>query len=224
MTAGAGPVRPPAGRPRSRRGEGERLRDEILAAAERLLLRTADEDAVSMRAIAEEAGVAPPSIYLHFADKSELLFEVCERHFAALDAATSSAAAQGDGPLDALRLRGEAYFRFGLEHPEHYRILFLGKPTTTPPAWLSEKLAEAAALGHLVEDVQRCVDAGVLRPGVDPFLVAIGLWMAIHGAVSLMIAKPAFPWPDPEVVLDHVLDTQVFGLGLPPQPPTGAGR
>ena len=177
-----------------------------------------------MRAIAEEAGVAPTSIYLHFADKSELLFEVCERHFAALDAATSSAAARGDGPLDALRLRGEAYVRFGLEHPEHYRILFLGKPSATPSAWLSEKLADAAALGHLVEDVRRCVDAGVLRQGVDPFLVGLGLWMAVHGAVSLMIAKPEFPWPDPEVVIDHVLHTQVFGLARPTSPPPGDGH
>ena len=176
-----------------------------------------------MRAIAEEAGVAPTSIYLHFTDKSSLLFEVCERHFTALDAATSSAAAGGDGPLHALRLRGEAYIRFGLEHPEHYRILFLGKPTATPAAWLSEQLADVAAFDHLVADVRGCLDAGVLRPGADPFLVAVGLWMAAHGAVSLMIAKPEFPWPDPRVVIDHVLDTQVFGLARPPRSPDDCG-
>ena len=43
----------PPGRSRSRRGEGDRLRAEILASAEDLLVETASEDAVSIRAVAE---------------------------------------------------------------------------------------------------------------------------------------------------------------------------
>ena len=65
-------------RARARRGEGPRLREEILAAATRLLAETGDEEAVSIRAVAEAVGVTPPSIYLHFADKTELIFAVCE--------------------------------------------------------------------------------------------------------------------------------------------------
>ncbi len=172
---------------------------------------------MSVRAIADEVGVAPPSIYLHFADKAELLFEVCERHFAALDEATESAARSGDGPLDSLRRRGEAYIRFGLAQPEHYRILFMGKTSSTPPVWRSEKLGDAAAFGHLVTDVERCIEAGVLRAGTDAFLAAIGLWMSVHGAVSLMIAKPEFPWPPVDVVIDHVLATHAAGLASSPR-------
>ena len=169
-----------------------------------------------MRAIAEEAGVAPPSIYLHFADKAELLFEVCERHFAALDATTQEAAHQAGDPFEALLRRGMAYIEFGLANPEHYRILFMGKPSTTPTAWLSDKLSEAAAFGHLLEDVERCIEAGSIRAGTDPFLAAVGLWMAVHGTVSLMIAKPDFPWPPADVVAGHILATQAFGLAAPP--------
>lgn len=183
-----------------------------MVAAERLLIRLGDEDAVSMRAIAEEAGVAPPSIYLHFSDKSELLFEVCERQFAALDAATQAAADEGVDPLDSLRRRGEAYIRFGLEHAEHYRIVFMGKPGLTPTVWQAEKLSEAAAFQHLLENVERCLDAGLLRDGTDPFLAAVGLWMNVHGAASLMIAKPEFPWPPVDAVIDHILTTHAYGL------------
>ena len=60
-------------RTRSRRGEGDRLRDEILAAVGALLDETKDEAAVSIRAIAERVGVSPPSIYRHFEDKEALL-------------------------------------------------------------------------------------------------------------------------------------------------------
>src|SRR5205807_237758 len=46
-------------RRRARRGEGPRLREELLAATERLLAETGDEEAVSIRAIADAVGVTP---------------------------------------------------------------------------------------------------------------------------------------------------------------------
>src|SRR5690554_5697959 len=72
---------PTTPRPRARRGEGDRLRTEILEAAEGLLMETASEDAVSIRAVAQAVGVSPPSIYRHFADKDMLLLEVCRHSF-----------------------------------------------------------------------------------------------------------------------------------------------
>src|ERR687888_1511242 len=96
-------------RRRAPRGQGERLRAEILAAAEHLLVETGDEEAVSIRAVADSVGVTPPSIYLHFADKNELMFAVCERQFERLDRVTEEAAAQSNDPLESLRLRGRAY-------------------------------------------------------------------------------------------------------------------
>src|SRR6266571_1260433 len=98
-----------ARRRRAPRGQGERLGEEILAAAERLLVETGDEEAVSIRAVADAVGVTPPSIYLHFADKNELMFAVCERQFERLDREMEAAAAMSDDPLESLRLRGKAY-------------------------------------------------------------------------------------------------------------------
>lgn len=202
----------PPPRPRLARGEGERLREEILDAAERLLVDTGDEDAVSVRAIARAVGVAPPSIYLHFADKAELVFEVCERHFRALDEATQAAAAEGATPFDSLRRRGEAYIRFGLDNPEHYRILLMGKTSATPSVWHADRLVEAAAFAHLLEDVERSIVSGELRAGTDPAMAAVGLWMSVHGMVALMIAKPTFPWPPVDALIDHLLGVHAFGL------------
>ena len=117
----------PSRRARARRGEGPRLREEILAAATRLLVETGDEEAVSIRAVAEAVGVTPPSIYLHFADKTELIFAVCEEQFRQLDAEMAGAEAGAADPLEALRRRGQAYVRFGLGNAEHYRVLFMYK-------------------------------------------------------------------------------------------------
>src|ERR687893_1922283 len=96
----------PATRRRAKRGQGELLRADILAAAERLLIQTGDEGAVSIRAIADAAGVTPPSIYLHFADKTELLAAVCEVRFQDFDRYLEEATIGIDDPLDALRARG----------------------------------------------------------------------------------------------------------------------
>jgi AcrR family transcriptional regulator len=208
-TVAQGPT--PAGRRRrARRGQGEKLRDEILAAAERLLIQTGDMEQVSIRAVADEVGVTPPSIYLHFSDKLELIFEVCEKHFANFDRLLEDAAAGAQDPVESLRLRGRAYVRFGLDHPEEYRILFESKPAATPEGWSTERLMTNAAFGHLVEAVQRCLDAGLFASG-NPVLIASGLWAAVHGVTSLLIANRGLAWPVDDLV-DHVVGTYLAGL------------
>ena len=202
---------PATRRVRARRGEGELLRADILAAAERLLIQTGDEGAVSIRAIADAAGVTPPSIYLHFADKTELLAAVCEARFQDFDRYLEEATAGIDDPLEALRARGRAYVRFGLENPEHYRILFMTRPGADRQQQAVEDLPGMTAFSRLVENVARGMDTGLLIPG-DPFLVATGLWSAVHGVTSLLIARPDFPWPDVDRLLGHVLEAAVRGL------------
>jgi AcrR family transcriptional regulator len=207
-------VTPATRRARARRGEGERLREEILAAAERLLIETGDEGAVSIRAIADAAGVTPPSIYLHFADKTELLAAVCAARFEDFDRYLEEAVVGIDDPLEALWARGRAYVRFGLDNPEHYRILFMTRPGAHKAPPDLERLPGLTAFGHLVEEVARCMEAGALANG-DAFLVATGLWSSMHGITSLLIARPDFPWPDLDRLLGHVLRVQSRGL----QPP-----
>src|SRR4051794_312603 len=183
---------PATKRARARRGEGELLRAEILAAAERLLIQTGDQGAVSVRAIADAAGVTPPSIYLHFADKSELLMAVCEARFSDFLRFLDGAIAGIDDPLEALWGMGRAYVRFGLENPEHYRIMFMTRPVAEEVPL--DRLPGMTTFGRLVECVARCMDAGVIASG-DAFLVSTNLWTAVHGVTSLLIARPDFPWP-----------------------------
>jgi AcrR family transcriptional regulator len=191
---------------RARRGDGELLRDEIVAAATRLLVEKGDQEAVSIRAIADAVGVTPPSIYLHFADKDELFLEVCRDRFQELDRRMVALGETATDPIGGLHKRGEAYIRFGLENPEEYRILFMDHPQAS-----AEEVKDWAAFQHMVDAVQACIDAGAIRPG-DPFVITVGLWAAVHGLTSLMISMPDFPWPPTEELMDHVLSMCVFGL------------
>lgn len=210
MTPATRSTTPSPRRHRARRGEGERLREEILAAAERLLISSGGEDAMSIRSVSEAVGVTPPSIYLHFEDKNALLFAICEKHFAEFDEYVERAASGARDPLEELRLRGKAYVRFGLEHPEEYRILFMRKPSETPADFDEESLRKSTAFDHHLEAVQRCVDAGMIDG--DPLMIAITLWASVHGITSLLLSKPDFPWPDREQLIDYICIVQVFGV------------
>ncbi len=191
-------------RPRARKGEGELLRDEILAAAERLLLETGSEDQVSIRAVAAATGVTAPSIYRHFEDKRHLLFEVCARQFELLDEALEAAVAGIADPVVALRARGRAYVRFGIDHPEHYRIMFMGPSYETPDQW--SDILSTGSFAHLVEGIQKVADTGAIVVPEDVVTTALHIWANIHGLTSLLVARPQMPWPELDRFIDEHLD------------------
>src|SRR5439155_15315958 len=97
-------------------------------------------------------------------------------------------------PVKALHAMGRAYVRFGIEHPEEYRILFMSKELDSPKSAYLERLKGLSGFNHLVAAVERCMDAGAFARG-DAFAVACSLWAGVHGITSLLIAKPHFPWP-----------------------------
>lgn len=192
-----------ATRRRARKGEGDLLREEILAATERLLLETGSEERVSIRAVAQATGVTAPSIYRHFEDKTHLIFEVCARHFALFDEALEAAAAGIDDPVLAMQARGRAYVRFGIEHPEHYRIMFMGPAYAAPEKWAD--LLASGSFANLVAGIQAIVDTGMMTDSGDVVNTALHVWANIHGLTSLLVARPGMPWPDLEPFIDEHL-------------------
>jgi AcrR family transcriptional regulator len=190
-------------RPRARKGEGELLRDEILEAAEALLLETASEEAVSIRAVAQSVGVTAPSIYRHFPDKTHLLFEVCARQFDLLDEVIEEAVNGIEDPLEAMAARGRAYVRFGVEHPEHYRIMFMGSAQATPEQW--QDIVRTGSFANLITGIERLRDCDLLPPDIDTYTTALHVWANIHGLTSLLVTKPGIAWPELEdFVEDHL--------------------
>ncbi len=198
----------PRHRQRNPRGQGSHLRDECIAAASSLLAESGDAGQLSMRAVAGAAGVTPPSIYRHFADRKSLLRAVVEERFRDFDRALDDAAAGGADPFDANRRRCRAYLRFAKDHPGHYRLLFSAYSLGPKSIGTYGKSHHpgAASFVALVDSVQRCLDAGG-RPagGQGSFALAVQLWAWLHGLVDLRIGKPEFPWPNTDVMLDATL-------------------
>lgn len=193
--------------------KGAATREAIVVAAEELLVESASEEAVSIRAVADAVGLTPPAIYRHFDDKHHLLFEVCNRQFARMaDEVSEAVAATGD-PLAAIAAAARGYARFGLANPEHYRVMFMGHADHTPELYADEKVMETGSFGLLVDLVQSAIDGGAVRPELrDATALAHTLWAAVHGVVSLTVAKPNLPAPGIEAQLDAMLDVVLHGI------------
>src|SRR5919199_242599 len=194
-------------RSRNRRGEGHRLREELIEAASELLARGTREEALSLRAVARQVGIAPTSVYLHFRDKEELLWAVSEARFRELGQHMDVVADRASSPAEELRARAIAYCRYGLDHPNHYQVLFGSEPIEKARRPLS-KLPGGWVFEGLRDSVARTLSS-VEAAHTDPFLATILLWAALHGFVTLRVSKPQFPWPPIEQLVDAALDTYV---------------
>jgi len=201
-----------AARTRYRRGEGARLREDILEAASRLFFEQGGAEGMTMRAVAAAAGVSPPAVYLHFADKDELIFAVCQDVFNQLDRALEAAVEGTDDLIEGMKARGRAYVRFGLEHPDHYRVLFMQAPGNQPHHYGPEEVRASAAFGHLMSSVADLTADSRVREGIDPYELALDCWAYVHGLTSLLISKPDFGWPDADAMLDGHFDRLLAGI------------
>src|SRR5207248_1129080 len=101
--AAPAPTQPRPARARNPRGAGQRLRDDLIEAASRLLVGPAADAPLSLRAVARAVGVVPQAVYLHFPDKQRLVWAVVERCYAELARAGEDAAASVSDPADHLR-------------------------------------------------------------------------------------------------------------------------
>jgi AcrR family transcriptional regulator len=190
-------------RQRNPRGQGARLRTEILDAASQILAESRDPNELSLRSVARRVGIAATSVYLQFADVDELAAAVAERHFAQLGRAIArSYHAQAD-PVHALVAGCNAYCRFGIRHPGHYRVLVEVERSDLDPgrAYSLEQSSGQGVLQALVEGIERCQRHDLASCNDDARQAALLVWTALHGIVSLRLNRARFPWPplDPMV-------------------------
>lgn len=187
-------------RTRNPRGQGHLLRERLVTAAADLLASGHSENDLSLRRVAREAGVAATSVYLHFDDREALLWAVIEDGFGHLEAALRAALPEGPRRATDVREYALAYCRFGLSSPGRYQLLFGSDRVDKEPRPF-EDLPGATVFG-LLEDA---VGKTGRRSAEARFLLTTGLWVSLHGIVTLRLDKPQFPWPPVEELVDSTL-------------------
>ncbi|MDT0413506.1 MULTISPECIES: TetR/AcrR family transcriptional regulator [Streptomyces] len=168
-----------------RDGQGPRRRREIVAAVQRLLGEWGSSERLTMRAVAKEVGISAPSIYLHFQDKTELVWAALEDRYGELAAQMAAAALDcGDeDPRGGVRARARAYCRFALGSPGHYRLMFEAHQPAADPSRIGAHPARRISAG-LRDGLNSCAEHGFgLSLPVEQ--AAQTLWAGLHGMLSL---------------------------------------
>ena len=177
-----------------RERERDRMRTRILDAA-RDLFATEGYDAVSMRKIADAIEYSPTAIYVHFKDKAALMRELCNEDFGRM-AEGNRRVFEMDDPVERIRELGDHYIRFAVRHPNHFRLMFMTRPSCEIE--MSEEEMKQAGHGDPNQDgyallrlcVQQAMDQKRFRPELtDIDVVTQLLWSGVHGVASLHICR-----------------------------------
>jgi AcrR family transcriptional regulator len=178
----------------------------LTAAAE--LLEKEGPDALSVRRIAAEAGVATMGVYNHFDSKAGIIEALFIEGFARLREAMAGVA-EVDDPYQALKEAGRLYRALALAHPMAYQLMFLRNISGFEPSDHALEVA-ASAFETLVTAVRRAMASGVIAHGPATEIAHL-IWASVHGWVALELLGMGFV-EDQDSSFDLVCTSLIRGL------------
>jgi AcrR family transcriptional regulator len=151
-------------------------------------LRTIDTlgvEGLTLRGAGEALGVSRTALYRHFADKQALVAAVAREGFRTFRLALVDAwegSGRGRAGIEAM---GDAYLRFAVAHPAHYRAMFgrFVESCARDPELVEDAQGAFQALVDALTEGQR---QGWVRKD-DPQMLARFVWSVTHGIAMLVI-------------------------------------
>jgi len=192
-------------RPRNPRGEGNKLREQLLAATAEVLNEVGDADRASVRAIASRAGVSPTALYLQFPDRDSLIAAAVDAGFETFNLELMSAASIDGTPIERLMQMGRAYLAFSEQRPALYATLFSTRRTAVDK---DPDVDRDRALDGLVALLQLNTPSLEYEAACE---LAILIWSSLHGYAMLRTVRPHLVWPEPEDFLRRLLSAYAPG-------------
>jgi len=194
---------------RKARGEGPQRRKEILAAAEKIFLKDGYKGA-TIRKIADEVGVSPTALYLHFPDKHAMLLEISATALESLLENFRGIQKAERDPMIRLRRFIRAYIEFAFDQPTAYQLLF-GREDRVPGEGpdLARQLGMDCYSAFLaaIEELQL---AGRLKHPCQKGTAQV-IWGACHGLVTLTLTSAWFDWAPMDGLIDLTIDSLIEG-------------
>ncbi len=141
---------------------------------------------LSLRKVAQKAGVSHAAPYAHFADKQELIAAICTQGFTRLFERVEAASAPHlNNPGRLLVEVAWAYVQFALDYPAQFKVMFSGilEKEHEYPEFIEMSQKN---FGQLVGLAERLRQAGLFQPAAGEVL-ALGLWSLVHGFISLYL-------------------------------------
>jgi AcrR family transcriptional regulator len=157
------------------------LRRALVEAARRIL-EADGPTALSLRAVAREAGVSPAAPYHHFKDKAELLDAVAMEGWEALGEALAEARAKAGPDAVVISELGVAYVCFARDNPALYRVMYeRSRDKDALPEDMRDNDESAYCLVR--ETFREIAGPGVSEMDIE--LATIAAWCAAHGLAEM---------------------------------------
>jgi AcrR family transcriptional regulator len=180
-------------------------------------------EGLTLRDLAKRVGVTHPAVYRYFPDKAALLASVAEEGFWLMRSEVIKACAPYPDTRTRFTKLVEAYIRFAVERPAHFRLMF-GPEAADKWSSASLRAAETATFNLCLDAVVEGQRNGLVRSG-DPREIALAGWAMIHGIASLVL-NGLVNWvgvtSTSTEYLSQMLENALFsGVGPPTAPPSG---
>ena len=141
---------------------------------------------LSLRKVAQHAGVSHSAPYAHFPDKQSLIAAISTEGFTQLYTELEAAISPyAKNPKKQLLEGVKAYIRFAEKNTDTFKIMFSGvlEKEKDYPSFVE---ISSKTFKLVVEVVQACQSAGIL-PTAPADLMAVSVWGQVHGIVSLAL-------------------------------------
>lgn len=170
--------------PRKKYHHGD-LKNALIKAGVEILSKEGIEG-LSLRKVAQRAGVSHNAPYSHFSDKQSLIAAISTEGFKQLYAELDAAVlAYPDDPKQQLLEGAWAYVQFATNNIDTFKIMFSGileKEKEYPDfVEISHQTFE-----RVLDVVRTCQSAGILN-STPPEVMAVAVWGQIHGIISLRL-------------------------------------
>ena len=168
--------------------EVEAVKGRILRQAVDLMNRVGFQD-FSMRGLAREIQVTPPTLYSYFHDKDELYLCILTEGFSRLYGLVLKAYGSSKDPLERMQAIARSYMDFGLVCANFYNLMFtwhvpkykdyLGTPLE--PVAQFELETALQVTGLTVKAIKECAGDGHVISEEDARFLLVYYWSTLHG-------------------------------------------
>jgi AcrR family transcriptional regulator len=183
------------------------LKNALIKAGVEILSKEGIEG-LSLRKVAQRAGVSHSAPYSHFPDKQSLIAAISTEGFNQLYSELDAAVlANPKNPKKQLQQGALIYLQFALNNTDTFKIMFSGvlEKEKEYPAFVA---ISYKTFQRVVDVVKACQDAGVLL-SKSPEMMAVTVWGQVHGIVSLALEGQIS-----HTVLDHQTVQDVVSFAI----------
>ena len=204
--------------------EVETVKNDILTTALKLMCDDGF-DALSMRKLAARLKMTAANIYNYYENKDDLYLAIQTRGFQMLVDRFSEIYNSDPPTCDKLHAMMHAYFKFGIEYPDYYEIMFSRntpkyadyKGTPMEPTAFIEKQTALKVSEITTRTVMDLYDGNNTIDEKEALYRTIVIWSTLHGVVNLFNSRVLQEVEEASEELIYKLFKDLMGIATQPK-------